>query len=169
MNEYESSGAAAGIGIVGGIVYLAVIVIAIVGMWKTFEKAGKPGWAAIIPIYNVIVLIEIIGKPMIWVLWLLIPCVNFVFGIWAINLLSKSFGKSEGFTVGLIIFPYIFWPILGFGDAKYLGPSAAEAQNGGFGNNPFNNPNNPFNSPNNPFSKPSDNQGTPNDTPPPVV
>jgi uncharacterized membrane protein YhaH (DUF805 family) len=169
MNEYEGGGLAAGIGVVGGIIYLAIIVLFIAGMWKTFEKAGKPGWAALIPIYNAIVLIEIIGKPMIWILWMLIPCVNIVFGIWATNLLSKSFGKSEGFTVGMIIFPYIFWPILGFGDAKYLGPSAAEAQNGGFGNNPFNNQNNPFNSPNNPFNKPSGNQDTPNDTPPPVV
>ena len=162
MNEYESSGIAAGIGAGAIIFYLILIVITLAGMWKTFEKAGKPGWAAIIPIYNLIILLEIIGKPMIWILWMLIPCVNIVFGIWATNLLSKSFGKSEGFTVGLVIFPYIFWPILGFGDAKYLGPSAAEAQNGGFGNNPFNNPNNPFN-------KPFGNQDTPNDTPPPVV
>lgn len=165
MNEYESyegSGVAAGIGAVGIIIYLAIIVLYIVGMWKVFEKAGKPGWAAIIPIYNLIVLLEIVGKPMIWVLWLLIPCVNFVFLIWLINLTSKSFGKSEGFTVGLVILPFIFWPVLGFGDAKYLGPSAAEAQNNGFGNNPFNNPNNNFN---NPFG----NQNNPNDTPPPVV
>lgn len=162
MNEYESSGVAAGIGLVGGIIYLAIIVIAIIGMWKAFEKAGKPGWAAIIPIYNMIILIEIVGKPMIWILWLIIPCVNIVFVIWLYNLVSKSFGKSEGFTVGMLLLPFIFWPILGFGDAKYLGPSAAEAQNGGFGNNPFNNPNNPFN-------KPFGNQDTPKDTPPPVV
>ena len=162
MNEYGSGGVAAGIGTGMVILYLAVIAILVIGMWKVFEKAGKPGWAAIVPIYNFIVLIEIVGKPMIWVLWLLIPCVNFVFIIWLYNLMSKSFGKSEGFTVGMILFPYIFWPILGFGDAKYLGPSAAEAQNGGFGNNPFNNPNNPFNNQNNPFSgksNPNDGSG----------
>ncbi len=162
MNEYGSGGVAAGIGTGMVILYLAVIAILVIGMWKVFEKAGKPGWAAIVPIYNFIVLIEIVGKPMIWVLWLLIPCVNFVFIIWLYNLVSKSFGKSEGFTVGMILFPYIFWPILGFGDAKYLGPSAAEAQNGGFGNNPFNNPNNPFNNQNNPFSgksNPNDGSG----------
>jgi len=165
MNEYESSGASGIMAAFFAAYFIFILVIAIAvtaGMWKTFEKAGKPGWAAIIPIYNLIILLEIIGKPMIWILWMLIPCVNIVFGIWATNLLSKSFGKSEGFTVGLVIFPYIFWPILGFSDAKYLGPSAAEAQNGGFGNNPFNNPNNPFN-------KPFGNQDTPNDTPPPVV
>lgn len=162
MNEYGSGGVAAGIGTGMVILYLAVIAILVIGMWKVFEKAGKPGWAAIVPIYNFIVLIEIVGKPMIWVLWLLIPCVNFVFIIWLYNLVSKSFGKSEGFTVGMILFPYIFWPILGFGDAKYLGPSAAEARNGGFGNNPFNNPNNPFNNQNNPFSgksNPNDGSG----------
>jgi uncharacterized protein DUF5684 len=108
---------------------LAVAVITYAGLWKMFVKAGKPGWAAIIPIYNSIVMIEIVGKPMIWILWLLIPCVNIVFGIWLLNLLSKSFGKSEGYTVGMIILPMVFFPLLGFGDAKYVGPSAAEAQN----------------------------------------
>lgn len=162
MEDYGSSGAAAGLGI-GAVIYLAVIVVMIVGMWKVFEKAGKPGWAAIIPIYNFIVLLEIIGKPMIWLLWLLIPCVNFVFLVWTYNLVSKSFGKSEGFTVGLCLLPFVFWPMLGFGDAKYLGPSAAEANMGGnnqFGagnmNNPFNSTNNPFNKPNDPFNKPKD-------------
>ena len=161
MNEYEASGVAAGIGAGAVIFYLAIIVVLIVGMWKVFEKAGKPGWAAIIPIYNLIILLEIVGKPMIWILWLIIPCVNIVFMIWLYNLVSKSFGKSEGFTVGMVLFPYIFWPILGFGDARYIGPSAAEAQNGGFGNNP----NNPFGNQNNPFG----NQNKPNDNPPPVV
>jgi len=172
MDEYEVSGAAAGIGAGMVIFYLAIIVVLVIGMWKVFEKAGKPGWAAIIPIYNLIVLLEIVGKPMIWILWLIIPCVNIVFMIWLYNLVSKSFGKSEGFTVGMVIFPYIFWPILGFGDARYLGPSAAEAQNGGFGNNPFNNQNNPFNNQNNPFSdrnKPFGDQNKPNDNPPPIV
>src|SRR4051794_16235961 len=89
-------------------VMVIVWVISIVGMWRAFEKAGKPGWAAIIPIYNVIVMIEIVGKPMIWVLWCFLPCVNWIFGIWLINLISKSYGKSEGFTVGLLLFPFIF-------------------------------------------------------------
>ncbi|WP_410222216.1 DUF5684 domain-containing protein [Pedobacter sp.] len=119
---------------------LAISVITIAGMWKTFTKAGKPGWAALIPIYNVYVMIQIVGKPDIWLLWCLIPCVNIVFTIWLQNLLSKSFGKEEGFTLGLILFPFIFYPILGFGSAKYLGPSAEEARNMRFGN-----PNDPFN------------------------
>lgn len=134
----------AGISMIFIIIYLAVIVLAIAGMWKTFEKAGKPGWAAIIPIYNVYIMIEIVGKPTIWLLWCLLPCVNLIFYIWLKNLISKSFGKDEGFTVGLVLLGFIFWPILGFGSAKYLGPSAAEAQVG-FGR-PFD-PNQPFNQP----------------------
>ena len=109
------------------IVYLLVVAVLIAAMWKVYTKAGKPGWACIIPIYNLIVLLEIVGKPVWWFLLFLIPCVNFVFIIWTYNLLSKSFGKSEGFTVGLILLSPIFMCILGFGDAVYLGPAAAEA------------------------------------------
>ncbi|MDQ7948852.1 MAG: DUF5684 domain-containing protein [Pedobacter sp.] len=124
-------------------VLTAIWVISIIGMWKTFEKAGRPGWAALIPIYNVVVMIEIVGKPMIWLLWCLLPCVNWIFMVWLTNLFSKSYGKEEGFTIGLIFLPFIFWPILGFDSSKYLGPSAAEAR--AFGNQfP---PNNPYHQP----------------------
>jgi hypothetical protein len=105
------------------IIYLAIIVLIIVAQWKIYEKAGKPGWACIIPIYNIIVLLEIIGKPWWWLLLMLVPIVNIIFLIWMTNLLSLSFGKSEGFTVGLILLPIIFYPILGFGDATYNGPA----------------------------------------------
>lgn len=123
--------------------FIVIWVLMVVSLWKTFEKAGKPGWAAIIPIYNTLVMIEIVGKPTIWLLWCLLPCVNLIFSVWLLNLMSKSYGQSEGFTVGLLFLPFIFWPILGFGSAKYIGPSAAEAQNP-FANNNFNNP---FNQP----------------------
>ena len=106
---------------------IIVQVVVIIGKWKMYEKAGKPGWAAIIPIYNWIVILEIVGKPVWWVILFLVPCVNIIFIIWTLNLLSKSYGQSEGFTVGLILLPFIFYPILGFGNSKYLGPSAAEA------------------------------------------
>ncbi|WGQ08081.1 DUF5684 domain-containing protein [Pedobacter gandavensis] len=125
-----------------GLFSFVLIVLNIIGMWKIFVKAGKPGWASIIPIYNTIVLIEIVGKPTIWILWLLIPCTAPIFSIWLLNLLSKSFGKTESYTVGLVLLSFIFVPMLGFGSAKYLGPSAAEAQrfNGFGGNDPFNQP-----------------------------
>ena len=100
-------------------------ILVIVAEWMIYTKAGKPGWAVIIPIYNIIILLEIIGKPWWWLLLLFIPGVNIVFGIWMVNLLSKSFGKDEGFTVGLILLGFIFYPILGFGESKYIGPAGA--------------------------------------------
>jgi hypothetical protein len=102
--------------------WLIAIVITAAGAWKVFTKAGKPGWASLIPFYNLIVLVEIVGKPIWWFLLMLIPCVNFVFIIWIYNRLSKSFGQSEGFTIGLLLLNPIFMCILGFGDYHYLGP-----------------------------------------------
>jgi len=112
------------------IIYIAVIVLMIAAQWKIFEKAGKPGWACIIPIYNTIVLLEIIGKPWWWLLLFLVPIVNLIFAIWMINLLSKSFGKDEGFTIGLLLLPIVFYPVLGFGSATYQGPAGAPVQAG---------------------------------------
>ncbi len=91
--------------------------------WRIFEKAGKPGWAAIIPIYNTIIMLEIVGKPWWWILLFLIPGVNIIFAIWMVNLLSLSFGKGVGFTLGLLFLGFIFYPILAFGLAEYKGPA----------------------------------------------
>ena len=102
---------------------LAFTIFIWAAMWKVFVKAGQPGWAAIIPIYNTYIMTKIGGKPGWWVLIiLLVPIVNIIFAIWLINMVSKSFGKGEGFTAGLILLGIIFWPILGFGSSKYLGP-----------------------------------------------
>jgi hypothetical protein len=103
--------------------YLVIWVLVIISFWKIFEKAGKKGWESIIPIYNILMLLEIIGKPWWWILLFLIPGVNLIFGIWMFNLLSISFGKTEGFTVGLVLLPFIFLPILAFGDDQYRGPA----------------------------------------------
>lgn len=104
------------------ILVIAFAILMIASMWKVFEKAGQPGWAAIIPIYNIYIMTKIGGKPGWWLLLFLIPIVNYVFVIWLYNMISKSFGKDEGFTAGLVLLGFIFWPILGFGSAKYLGP-----------------------------------------------
>jgi hypothetical protein len=104
------------------ILYIAIIIFAIASLWKVFVKAGKPGWACIIPIYNIIVLLEIVGKPIWWIILLLIPIVNFVVLIIVYHQLSKSFGKDVGFTLGLIFLNIIFIAILGFGSAQYVGP-----------------------------------------------
>jgi len=101
---------------------LAIAALIIAAMWKVFVKAGQPGWAAIIPIYNIYILTKIGGKPGYWTLLCLIPVVNYIFTIWLYNMISKSFGKDEGFTVGLVLLGIVFWPILGFGSSKYQGP-----------------------------------------------
>lgn len=107
--------------------YFAIVVLMLASMWIIFTKAGKPGWAAIIPIYNILVLLEIVGKPWWWLLLMLIPVVNIVIMIMMYHQLSLSFGKTAGFTVGLILLGFIFFPILAFGDAKYLGPGGPAA------------------------------------------
>jgi len=112
-------GAGIGMGIM--ICYLAVLLLIIIGMWKVFEKAGKPGWAAIIPIYNLVVLLEIVGKPIWWIILMLIPLVNLIVYIIILVELAKRFGKGVGFAIGLLIFPFICFPILGFGSAQYQG------------------------------------------------
>jgi len=110
------------------ILEFALLVLLLAGMWKVFQKAGKPGWAAIIPIYNIIVLLEITGKPLWWIVLYIIPVVNFVVASLVCIELAKRFGKGVGFGLGLGFLPFIFYPILGFGDATYgAAPTAAAA------------------------------------------
>ncbi len=112
------------LGAIFWIIYLAIFIVIIAAVWKVFVKAGKPGWAAIVPIYNVIVLLEIVGRPLWSVLLFFIPIVNFIVAIIVYIDLAKSFGKSAAFGIGLLFLGIIFYPILGFGDAEYQGPQA---------------------------------------------
>ncbi|WP_226895514.1 DUF5684 domain-containing protein [Luteolibacter marinus] len=108
-----------------GIIGLLIIILVIAALWKVFVKAGQPGWAAIVPIYNAVILLKITGKPMWWIILMFIPLVNVVIGILVAISLAERFGKGVGFGLGLSFLPMIFYPILGFGDARYLGPPAA--------------------------------------------
>lgn len=100
-------------------------ILLVIAMWKVFTKAGKPGWASIIPVYNVVVMFQIIGLNPWLLLLYLIPIVNFVvaivFSIMQASRLSKAFGKGTGFAFGLFFLNPIFLLILGFGDSKYIG------------------------------------------------
>ena len=109
------------------VICVAIVVLVIAALWKVFVKAGQPGWAAIIPIYNTIVLITIVGKPWWWIFLLLIPYVNIVFFILLYIGLARVFGKGGGFAVGLIFLGFIFLPILGFGSATYIGTRSPAA------------------------------------------
>jgi uncharacterized membrane protein YhaH (DUF805 family) len=105
------------------IFWLAVTILMIAACWKVFTKAGQPGWAAIIPIYNWYILCKIVGRPGWWVILFFIPFINFIIGIILCIDLAKSFGKGVGFAIGLILLGIIFFPIL-FGSAQYQGPAA---------------------------------------------
>jgi Family of unknown function (DUF5684) len=109
---------------------LAFAILMIAACWKIFTKAGQPGWAAIIPIYNWYIFCKIVGRPGWWVILLLIPFVNFIIGIILCIDLAKSFGKGVGFGIGLILLGVIFFPILGFGSAQYQGPAAGNLSRG---------------------------------------
>lgn len=105
------------------IISLAVTVFYIAVMWRIYTKAGKPGWAVIIPIYNQLVLLQIVGRPWWWILLYLIPIVDIVIFIIVYNDLSRSFRHGVGFTLGLIFLSLIFFPILAFGGSQYVGPA----------------------------------------------
>jgi len=107
------------------IVGLLIALLLIIAMWKVFTKAGQPGWASIIPIYNLYIWCKIVGRPGWWIILMLIPFVNFVICIILCIDMAKSFGKGAGFGIGLALLGIIFWPILGFGSAPYQGPSAS--------------------------------------------
>ena len=105
--------------VIGIIIYILIIALIVASQWKIFTKAGKPGWAAIIPIYNMIVLLEIVKKPLWMIIFFFIPIANLVLHIIICIELSNNFGKSGGFAAGLILLPMIFFPMIAFGDAKY--------------------------------------------------
>jgi Family of unknown function (DUF5684) len=118
MQDMETQGP----GIVFWVVWALVILFYLATMWKVYEKAGKPGWAAIVPIYNTIVLLQIGGKPVWWILLFLVPLVNIVIAIIMHIGVARGFGKGVGFGWGLALLGFIFFPILAWGDAEYQGP-----------------------------------------------
>ena len=116
-SEIPPEAGAMGLGLM--LVWLAIVVLMIAAMWKVFVKAGKPGWAAIVPIYNIIVLLEIAGKPLWWFILFLIPFVNFVVLIIVSISIARNFGKGTGYGLGLAFLAPVFYPMLGFSDAQY--------------------------------------------------
>ncbi|HLZ10909.1 MAG TPA: DUF5684 domain-containing protein [Chloroflexota bacterium] len=106
------------------IVYLAVIVFELWAFWTLFVKAGRPGWGAIIPIYNLYLLLKVAGRPGWWLILFLIPLVNIIIAVIVWLDIARSFGRGTGFGIGLIFLSGIFVPILAFGESRYVGPAA---------------------------------------------
>jgi hypothetical protein len=125
MQDYGSSGGGGAGALVVMVIELVFAVLMIAGMWKVFAKAGEPGWACIIPIYNVLVMLKIAGKPAWWFILFLIPGVGAIIAILVAIEIAKKFGKGAGFGVGMALLPFIFYPMLGFGDASFQGAAPA--------------------------------------------
>ena len=122
MNDATTAAVAAGL-TVYYVIILAVMIVSLVGMWKIFVKAGRPGWAAIVPFYNTYCLCEMsFGTGWLFLL-MLVPCVGQIMMIIMWIKLAQAFGKGAGFGIGILFFPFVFLPMLGFGDAEYVGPA----------------------------------------------
>ena len=109
---------------IGFVLYLAVIVLEIAGWWMILSKAGRPGWGAIIPFFNIYLFCKVAGRPGWWLILFLIPLVNIVVAFIVFIDVAKNFGKGTGFGVGLTLLGFLFAPMLGFSDATYSGPPA---------------------------------------------
>jgi len=107
------------------LVYLAIVVVEIAALWNLFTKAGRPGWASIIPLYNSYVLLKISGHSGWWLLLLFIPVLDIVlYIVWMVDL-ARSYGRGTGFGIGVLLLAPIFIPILAFSDSQYVGPGGA--------------------------------------------
>jgi hypothetical protein len=128
MNTEQLLGLFKGMGTGMLIVWIAIMVFMIVSWWIVFKKAGQPGWAILIPIYNFLIILRVAGKPWWWVFAILLPIIPLV-GLFLLLIamififhgISKNFGQGAGFTVGLVLLSVVFVPILAFGDYKWQG------------------------------------------------
>lgn len=109
------------------LIWAGITVFMVASVWKVFAKAGEPGWASIIPIYNTYILLKIAGKPGWWLILMLVPLVNVVVAVMASIAMAERFGRSQAFGVGLAFLGFIFYPILGFGGSKYMQEAYAKA------------------------------------------
>lgn len=100
---------------------IGLAVVTLASIWKIYEKAGHAGWKCLIPVYNIIILLDIVGKPAWYIVLYFIPVVNVFVAIFVLYLLVRAFDQHPAMAVGLIFFPFIFFPVIGFGDAPYIG------------------------------------------------
>jgi len=107
------------------LVSLAIVVVLIAAYWRIFAKAGRPGWASLIPIYNIVTLLHITGRSGWWFLGMCVPLLNIFVLIRLVFELARAFGRGIGFGFGLLLLSPIFIPVLGFGASQYVGRDTA--------------------------------------------
>jgi hypothetical protein len=118
--QYRQEGPGAGM----VVFYLILTVLMVASYWKLFVKGGKPGWASIVPLYNVVVFLQMVNRPVWWIVLLFIPIVNLIVAIVLVNDLAASFGKGVGWTILLLFLGIVFVPVLAFGNDRYVGRPA---------------------------------------------
>ena len=110
--------------VLASVVWLGLTVMLIVAMWRIFAKAGVPGWVSLIPVYNLVKMLHITGRSGWWILGMFVPFLGVFVAIRLVFDLASAFGRGVGFGFGLLLLAPIFIPILGFGDARYVGRAA---------------------------------------------
>ena len=95
--------------------------------WRILTKAQRPGWAVLVPVYSIIVRLQMLGKPIWWILILMIPPANLILFVLMVVALAEVFDRSIGFAIGLLLLGPVFLPILAFGDAAYQKPDSSIA------------------------------------------
>jgi hypothetical protein len=123
-------------GMLGLFIGLVLAVAVIAGMWMMFEKAGRPGWAAIIPFYNLYVALKVAGMSGWWLIAFFVPFVDIVIALVLYYQLAKAFGHGIGYFFGMWLLPFIFFPLIGFGASRYVLPKYERAHSGSHGTMP---------------------------------
>ena len=131
-SAYDSAAMAGVMGAMGAvlgvvmIISLVIGILTIVGYWQMFKKAGYKGWEAIVPFYNIYIMLQMVARPTWWILLFFVPMANTIFGVILMYDLAKAFGGGVGTTLGMLFLGPIFPMILGFGSAKYTKPEREE-------------------------------------------
>ena len=123
-DDASQSAAVAAASTVPMLVIVAIMVLMIAAMWKVFERAGEHGWAVLVPIYNVYVLCKVAGISTWWALAAFIPLVNIIFMFVSSVGVAERFGKGAAYGIGLALLPFIFWPMLAWGDSEPVARTA---------------------------------------------
>jgi hypothetical protein len=123
-NDAARSAAAAAASTTTSLIVLAIVLLMIAAMWKVFERAGEHGWAVLVPIYNLYILCRVAGMSGWWVLVAFIPLLNIIFMFANSIGVAQRFGKGVGYGIGLALLPFIFWPMLAWGDSAPVARTA---------------------------------------------
>ncbi len=104
--------------------FLAIFsVLLLTGWWMLYVKAGEQGWKIFIPFYRTYLLFKIAEGKGIKFLLLYVPLLNIYYYFRVHIRLALAFGKRKKYGLGMVLLPWLFVVMLGFGDAEYSAPA----------------------------------------------